>query len=115
MKKLPRNPSITPSTSLRQNLESREEGVTERLNQIWERYQYICSSAQIELELEEIELLKHILDGAVVDSVFIKNLEFNVLNSKQFQENKTIARTLFKKIGKSDVVAKLALIEKLGR
>lgn len=114
MKQLPRNPSITPSPSLRQNLESRKEGVTERLNVIWERYQYICAESQLDLELEEIELLKAILDGVVVDAIFIKNLEFNILDSQLFKDNREVGKRLFKKVCKANFVSKLSIIEKLG-
>ena len=73
MTKLSRNPSFTPSPSLRINLESRTEGTTERINQIWERYRHLQIQTGIHLELAEKQVLLNILSGSLIEpSRFLK-------------------------------------------
>lgn len=79
MTTLPRNPSFTPSPKLRENLESRREGTTTRLNQIWDRYEYLQLQSGIHLEPAEKQVLLNVCSGSFIDPMFIEHLAHEVI------------------------------------
>jgi hypothetical protein len=113
-KNLPRNPSFIPCASLRENLESRKEGTSERINQIWERYRYLQSEKPIELSLDEIQVVMNICCGSIVDTIFIQCLDHEVYDSDDYNEECEAAISLYEKLKSTTYSQRLALIEKLG-
>ncbi|EPH1169782.1 hypothetical protein ACYB06_28285, partial [Klebsiella pneumoniae] len=49
-KEISRNPSFTPSPKLRAHLNSHREGVTERLNNIFDRYAHLVRACALPLD-----------------------------------------------------------------
>lgn len=114
MTKLSRNPSFTPSPKLRDNLESRKEGTTSRLNQIWDRYSHLQIQSGIHLEPEEKLVLLNILSGAYIDPSFIEHLAHEVIDSDDYLADTDAAKTLYKKTKNASYAELLATIERLG-
>ncbi|MFP8722990.1 hypothetical protein ACLH1H_27375, partial [Klebsiella sp. 1SHAk5cef] len=56
-KEISRNPSFTPSPKLRAHLNSHREGVTERLNNIFDRYAHLVRACALPLDAEETQVL----------------------------------------------------------
>ncbi|MBL4262807.1 hypothetical protein [Vibrio fluvialis] len=119
-KSLTRNPSFTPCPSLRVNLETRREGTTERLNQIWHRYEYLLLEEAIHLEPEELSLLKRILMVNVASQDIelepskIHYISTLILNSEQYIGGEEIAVSLYGKLVDATYPELLSLIENIG-
>lgn len=114
MSKLSRNPSFTPSPKLRSNLEERREGTTERLNQIWDRYEYLQQKVGLHLEPEEKTVLRTILTSSVVDPLFIECLAHEVIDSDDYLAGAPAAKSLYEKVRAADYSVLLATVERLG-
>lgn len=113
MKQISRNPSFTPSPQLRNDLNSNQNGVTARLNQIWDRYEYIIKTQSIQLSADESLLLKSILSGSFIDPVLIDNLYSEITDSDEYLENNEIAKSLAEKFKNASYSQSLATIERL--
>ena len=70
-KEISRNPSFTPSPNLRAHLNSHREGVTERLNNIFDRYAHLVRACALPLDKDETQVLLNVLNGSVVEPAFI--------------------------------------------
>lgn len=114
MPKLSRNPSFTPSPKLRVNLESRREGTTGRLNQIWDRYEYLQIESGIHLEPGEKQVLMNILSGSFVEPSFIACLAHEVIDSDDYIAGTDAAKTLYEKTKNASYAELLATVERLG-
>lgn len=114
MAKLSRNPSFTPSPKLRGNLESRSEGTTERLNQIWVRYEYLQMQSGIHLEPEEKQVLLNVLSGSLVSPSFIEHLAHEIIDSDDYCEGISAAVSLYGKTKNASYAELLATVERLG-
>ena len=114
MTKLSRNPSFTPSPKLRTNLESRSEGTTERLNQIWDRYEYLQMQSGIHLEPAEKQVLLNVLSGSYIEPSFIEHLAHEVIDSDDYLAGTDAAKTLYEKAKNASYAELLATIERLG-
>lgn len=66
-KEISRNPSFTPSPKLRAHLNSHREGVTERLNNIFDRYAHLVRACALPLDKDETQVLLNVLNGSVVE------------------------------------------------
>lgn len=115
-KPLARNPSFTPSPSLRRDLEQhhRALGTTGRLNQIWDRYSHLVRSEALRLDDAERQVLLNVLSGSLVDVNFLTGLELEVRDSDDYVEGVAAARTLLEKISAATYGQRLATIEAVG-
>ncbi|QHJ80172.1 MAG: hypothetical protein [Bacteriophage sp.] len=113
MKQIPRNPSFTPSPQLRNDLNNNPNGVTYRLNQIWDRYEYIIKTQSLDLSVDEIQLLKSILSGAFIDPVLIDNLYSEIIDSDEYLADDKTAKSLADKFKSASYVQSLATIERI--
>jgi hypothetical protein len=113
-KMISRNPSFTPSPALRKNLNTCGKGVTERLNQIYERYEHILRVAALHLELEEKQVLLNVLSGSLVDPSFIEHLAGEIIDSDDYINGCASAKTLYEKTKEADYATLLATVERLG-
>jgi hypothetical protein len=113
MKQISRNPSFTPSPPLRNDLNNNQNGVTARLNQIWDRYEYIIKTQSIKLSAGESFLLKSILSGSFIDPVLIDNLYSEITDSDEYLRDDATAKSLANKIKNASYSQLLATIERL--
>lgn len=113
MRQISRNPSFTPSPQLRNDLNSNQNGVTARLNQIWDRYEYIIKTQSIKLSADESVLLKSILSRSFIDPVLIDNLYLEITNSDEYLSNNETAKSLADKFKNVSYSQSLATIERL--
>lgn len=113
MKQISRNPSFTPSPQLRNDLNSNSNGVTYRLNQMWDRYEYIIRTQSLDLSIDELQLLKSILSGTFVDPVLIDNLYSEIIDSDEYLAGNEIAKSLADKFKSANYMQSLATIERL--
>ncbi|UIP28911.1 hypothetical protein [Photobacterium sp. TLY01] len=109
-----RNPSFTPSPTLRKNLERSKQGVTARLNQIWDRYEHLLRSDAIELTPQEIEVLHNVCQGSFIEPSWIECLQLEIMDSDRYAENDAAATSLYQKLSTANYAQKLALVERLG-
>ena len=113
MKQISRNPSFTPSPQLRNDLNSNQNGVTARLNQIWDRYEYIIKTQSIKLSSDESFILKSILSGSFIDPVLIDNLYSEITDSEEYLSGDETAKSLANKFENASYAQLLATIERL--
>lgn len=113
MKQISRNPSFTPSPQLRKDLNSDSNGVTYRLNQIWDRYEYIIRTQSLALSPDEIQLLKSILNGTFITPVLIDNLCSEIMDSEEYLAGNKTAKSLADKFKSASYVQSLATIERI--
>ena len=85
-KEISRNPSFTPSPKLRAHLNSHREGVTERLNNIFDRYAHLVRACALPLDAEETQVLLNVLNGSVVEPAFIEYLAQEIRDSDDYLE-----------------------------
>lgn len=114
-KTLIRNPSFTPSPKLRKTLERCKDniGVTGRLNQIWERYEYLIHNEAIQLLDEERQVFLTVLSASIVEPLFIQYLEQEIIDSEEYLTGNVAAKSLLKKIRAASYAQRLATIERL--
>lgn len=112
-KPLARNPSFTPSPKLRADLEARRgtEGVTGRLNQIFDRYQLITAKVPALTEQETV-LLGNTLSGSYIEPLLIKHLDDELLDSDAGTPDE--CQALADRIRNMTLAERVALIESLG-
>lgn len=112
-KPLARNPSFTPSPKLRADLEARRgtEGVTGRLNQIFDRYELLTAKAPALTEQETL-LLGNTLMGAYLEPLLIKYLDDELMDSDAGDPEECKALAL--RIRDMTLAERVALIERLG-
>ena len=113
-REISRNPSFTPSPKLRAHLNEHREGVTERLNNIFDRYDHLCRSRSLQLEPGEKQVLLNILSGSLVEPSFIEHLSQEVIDSSDYLNGSEEAISLYEKCRGSDYPTLLATIERLG-
>lgn len=115
-KLLPRNPSITPSPSLRRDLELHHGGVgtTGRINQIWDRYSHLVRAEALRLDDAERQVLLNVLSGSLVDVNFLTGLELEVRDSDDYIGGVAAASTLLEKVRSATYGQRLATIEAMG-
>lgn len=113
MKQISRNPSFTPSPQLRNDLNGNSNGVTYRLNQIWDRYEYIIKTQSLDLSVDEFQLLKSILNGTFIDPVLIDNLYSEIIDSDEYLAGNEIAKSLAEKFKSASYEQSLATIERI--
>lgn len=115
-KPLARNPSFTPSPSLRRDLEQRHGtlGTTGRINQIWDRYSHLVRAEALRLDDAERQVLLNVLSGSLIDVNFLTGLELEVRDSDDYIEGVSAARTLLEKVNSANYGQRLATIESLG-
>ena len=100
-KEISRNPSFTPSPKLRAHLNSHREGVTERLNNIFDH--------------DETQVLLNVLSGSVVEPAFIEYLAQEILDSDDYLEGIPAAKSLYEKCQSATYPQLLATVERLER
>ena len=76
----PRNPSFTPSPSLREYLEARPNGITFSLNEMYDRYRALVELDAIRLTEEEQAALAEMVQGVVMDVVAIQAIAQDVID-----------------------------------
>ncbi len=96
-KEISRNPSFTPSPKLRAHLNSHREGVTERLNNIFDRYAHLVRACALPLDDEETQVLLNVLNGSVVEPAFIEYLAQEIRDSDDYLEGIPAAKSLYEK------------------
>ena len=113
---LPSNPSITPSPSLRRDLELHRRllGTTGRINQIWDRYSYLVRAEALRLDDDERQVLLNLLSGSLVDVNFLTGLEQEVRDCDDYIDGNPSARTLLEKVRAASYGQRLATIEEVG-
>ncbi|MCU8824313.1 hypothetical protein [Klebsiella quasipneumoniae] len=114
-REISRNPSFTPSPKLREHLNSHHEGVTERLNNMFDRYEHLTRSSAIALEPDEKQVLLNVLSGSYVDPSFIEYLAQEVVDSDYYMENNPAAKSLYEKCKNASYAELLSTIERLGK
>ncbi|PAJ71759.1 hypothetical protein CJF42_25020 [Pseudoalteromonas sp. NBT06-2] len=113
-KEISRNPSFTPSPSFRKNINDNKLGTTERLNQIWDRYEYLLQSNALHLEPEEKQVLTNILSGSFIEPSFIEHLAQEVIDSDDYIAGNEAAKSLYEKMKNVSYAEILATVERLG-
>lgn len=115
-KPLARNPSFTPSPSLRRNLEQHHGalGTTGRINQIWDRYSHLICSETLAINDAERQVLLNVLSGSLIDVNFLTGLELEVRDSDDYIEGIPAAKTLLTKVEAASYAQRLATVEALG-
>lgn len=113
-KEISRNPSFTPSPKLREHLNTHREGVTERINNIFDRYDYLARSCSLQLEPEEKQVLLNILSGSFVEPSFIQHLAQEVIDSDDYMDGNPAAVSLYEKCKSAMYPQLLATIERMG-
>lgn len=113
-KELSRNPSFTPSPKFRAHLTGHREGTTERLNNLYDRYDHLTRSCAIPLEPEEKQVLLSVLSGSVVEPAFIEYLAQEVLDSDAYAEGEPAAVSLYEKCRNAAYPQLLSTVERLG-
>lgn len=122
MKTLPKSPSISPSATLRDDINSRIErgltihgvnrawpaGASPRINQIYSRFDIMRQSLCIDLSDEEKFILIECLNGSVIDAVFIECLADEITDSDHTNKN------LIEKIAQASIAERVATIDLLG-
>jgi hypothetical protein len=113
---LPRNPSFTPSPSLRRDLELHHGalGTTGRINQIWDRYSHLVRAEALRLDDDERQVLLNMISGSLIDVNFLTGLELEVCDSNDYLEGSPAARTLLEKVSAATYGQRLATIEAVG-
>lgn len=114
-REISRNPSFTPSPKLREHLNSHHEGVTERLNNMFDRYEHLTRSSAIALEPDEKQVLLNVLSGSYVDPSFIEYLAQEVVDSDDYMENNPAAKSLYDKCKNASYAELHSTIERLGK
>lgn len=112
-REISRNPSFTPSPKLRAHLNEHSEGVTERLNNIYDRYDYLVRSCTLELEPDEKQVLLNVLSGSFIEPAFIEYLAQEVLDSDDYMRGSKAARSLYEKCKSSNYPTLLATVERI--
>ncbi|MDU3850642.1 MAG: hypothetical protein E7G74_22590 [Citrobacter koseri] len=102
-KEISRNPSFTPSPNLRAHLNSHREGVTERLNNIFDRYAHLVRACALPLDKDETQVLLNVLNGSVVEPAFIE------------YQGIPAAKSLYEKCQSATYPQLLATVERLNR
>ena len=115
-KKLPRNPSFTPCPGLRADLERcrDSQGVTGRLNQIWDRYAALIQRDALPLTEDEKLLLSQSMMGSLVEPLLIRHLDQEIQDTAEYEQGDAVARSLVDKLQAATYGQKLATLEKLG-
>lgn len=122
MKPIAKSPSISPSATLRDDINSRIErgltihgvnrawpaGASPRINQIYGRFDIMRQSLCINLSDEEKSILIECLSGSVIDAIFIECLADEIADSDQ--PNKK----LIEKIKHASIAERIATIDLLG-
>lgn len=75
-----RNPSFTPSPKLREYLNSSKSGVTETLNNIFDRYHALVELDAIRLTEEEQHALAEMQQGVFMDVIAIQAIAQDVID-----------------------------------
>ncbi|EAU5748053.1 hypothetical protein GUO57_004334 [Salmonella enterica] len=114
MKEISRNPSFTPSPKLREHLNGHREGVTERLNTLFDRYDHLVRSQSLALEPDEKQVLINVLSGSFVEPSLIEYLAQEVIDSDDYLAGVEAARTLYDKCANASYPVLLATVERLG-
>lgn len=114
-KEISRNPSFTPSPKLRIHLNAHREGVTERLNNLFDRYDHLIRSCAIPLEPEEKQVLLNVLSGSFVEPSFIEHLAQEILDSDDYAGGSPAAISLYDKCKNTTYPELLATVERLGQ
>ncbi|EAT2607833.1 hypothetical protein EJN23_17610 [Salmonella enterica] len=114
MKEISRNPSFTPSPKLRAHLNGHREGVTKRLNTLFDRFDHLVLTQSLLLEPDEKQVLLNILSGSFVEPSFIEHLAQEVADSDDYLSGSGAARTLYDKCAGASYPALLATVERLG-
>lgn len=110
-----RNPSFTPSRSLRADLNRENSpGVTARINQIYDRYEHLIKSEALRLTKDERFVLLSVLQGAVVDLPLITGLDLEIQDSEEYEQDVPGARSLLEKIQAAGYAQRLATVESIG-
>ena len=114
-KEISRNPSFTPSPKLRAHLNSHREGVTKRLNNIFDRYAHLVRAFGLPLYAEETQVLLNVLNGSVVEPAFIEYLAQEIRDSDDYLEGIPAAKSLYEKCQSATYPQLLATVERLDR
>lgn len=111
-KPLPRNPSFTPSPALRQDLQDKRErdGITGRLNTVWDRYALICAQVP-DLTEREWWVLGNTLAGSYLEPLLIKYLGAEIEDSDAGEPEER--RILAERVRGMGYGERVALIEQL--
>ncbi|EPN0316264.1 hypothetical protein ACTTZI_004166 [Vibrio vulnificus] len=105
-----RCPSFSPTQPFRNELATHREGITSRMNTLYERYSHLRLTYAIRLEQREIDALQSVLDGiyiknGVVSISDIENLTYHVKN---------VNESLFLKLKHASFPELLATVDILG-
>ncbi|MEC5504978.1 hypothetical protein P9911_003825 [Klebsiella oxytoca] len=113
-KEISRTPSLSPSPKLREHLNKHREGVTERINNIYDRYDYMIRSCALELEPAEKRVLFNILSSSFVEPSFIEHLSHEIIDSADYEDRNPAALSLYEKCKSASYVQLLATVERAG-
>lgn len=113
-REISRNPSFTPSPKLRAHLNEHREGVTERLNNLFDRYDHLVRSCAIPLKPAEKQVLLNVLSGSFVEPSFIEYLAQEVLDSDDYIAGNAAAASLYEKCKSATYHQLLSTVERLG-
>jgi hypothetical protein len=80
-KEISRNPSFTPSPSLRKYLNESEAGVTQSLNELFDNYQMMLELDAIRLTPDEQASLKEHLHGVFMDNIAVQSVSKDVVET----------------------------------
>lgn len=80
-KTIKRNPSFTPSPKLTQYLSESSEGVTQTLNELFDRYSMIIGLDAVRLTPKAQEALRELLLGVFIDNIAIQAVSQDVIET----------------------------------
>jgi hypothetical protein len=91
--------------------------VTERLNNIFDRYAHLVRACACALPLDddETQVLLNVLSGSVVEPAFIEYLAQEIRDSDDYLEGIPAAKSLYEKCQSATYPQLLATIERLER
>jgi len=111
------NPTISPSPSLRDDLERNLKGLgaTGRINQIWDHYSHLIETNAISLTGEEKQVLGLVVADKPISVAFVESLVSKIAALPEHSERNSAASTLRQKMEAVSYVQRLATIEALSR
>ncbi|EMK1731274.1 hypothetical protein V8N76_004580 [Salmonella enterica] len=110
----PKNFSIYPTEPLRDHLENCPQGKSNRINQMYDRYESIIRHCSLELEPDERQALLNVLQGKHADQTLIRFLAKEVLEGADYAAGSEAAKRLYLKLKTADYPALLATVERAG-
>nr|VXZ93226.1 Uncharacterised protein [Klebsiella pneumoniae] len=86
--------------------------MTERLNNIFDRYAHLVRACALPLDDDETQVLLNVLSGSVVEPAFIEYLAQEIRDSDDYLEGIPAAKSLYEKCYSATYPQLLATVER---